>query len=247
MQKEHKSLFARLVIIILCTVMIAFSLTTMASTSGDRDADGDHPTPTGITEVIPGDVIDTLAATSASILTIASPTPVLGDAVGEVQSRSHTLVPSWDTAIATWTYLDALEAAAVAQEAARAAQEAIRIRQEAEAAQRARDAQATTPTAPEGTSPPGAITTWDQVPTIMRRVAGCESQGDPDAGPIWDAKNPTSTASGAFQDLASTWSNYRGYSEARWAPPAIQIEFNMNLYRTSGLRPWFASRGCWEY
>ncbi len=64
-----------------------------------------------------------------------------------------------------------------------------------------------------------------------------ESGGNP------TAQNPGSSASGLFQDLSTTWNNYDGYSEAKYAPVSVQIAFNQHLAATAGLSQW-AADGC---
>lgn len=50
------------------------------------------------------------------------------------------------------------------------------------------------------------------------RVLRCESGGDP------TAENPTSSASGLWQILDSTWAGYGGYARASHAPAEVQNE-----------------------
>lgn len=56
------------------------------------------------------------------------------------------------------------------------------------------------------------------IDTIMRGLRTQESGGN------YKAINPTSGASGAYQYLRSTWNGYKGFGEARSAPPEIQDE-----------------------
>jgi LysM repeat protein len=70
----------------------------------------------------------------------------------------------------------------------------------------------------------------------------CESGGRP------TATNPSSTASGLFQFLDSSWRAYGGgkyAARAKDATPAQQYEIANHAYAMSGLTPWAASRSCW--
>ena len=50
------------------------------------------------------------------------------------------------------------------------------------------------------------------------------------------AQNPTSTASGKYQALDTTWSGYAGYAHAKDAPEAVQDQWAAEL--------WNGGRGC---
>ena len=73
-------------------------------------------------------------------------------------------------------------------------------------------------------------------------IIACESGGNP------TAQNPSSTASGLFQFLDTSWIAYGGGTYARRAKdatPAQQYEIANRAYAQSGLTPWTASKGCW--
>lgn len=73
-------------------------------------------------------------------------------------------------------------------------------------------------------------------------IIACESGGNP------TAHNPSSSASGLFQFLTSSW---LGYGGGRFAPtaaqatPAQQLDIANHAFALSGLAPWAASRSCW--
>lgn len=73
-------------------------------------------------------------------------------------------------------------------------------------------------------------------------LISCESGGNP------TAQNPSSTASGLFQFLDTSWIAYGGgkyASRAKYATPAQQYEIANRAYAQSGLTPWTASQSCW--
>lgn len=73
-------------------------------------------------------------------------------------------------------------------------------------------------------------------------IIACESGGNP------TAQNPSSTASGLFQFLDTSWIAYGGgkYARrARYATPTQQYEIANRAYAQSGLTPWTASKSCW--
>jgi Transglycosylase-like domain len=83
------------------------------------------------------------------------------------------------------------------------------------------------------------------IPPILRRIRGCESGHGPSSPPNYRAQNRSSTASGAYQALDSTWGNHAGYRKARLAPPRIQDKWAMKHFRENGSTPWVSSRHCW--
>lgn len=78
----------------------------------------------------------------------------------------------------------------------------------------------------------------------MERIAFCESKNNP------NAKNPTSTASGRFQFLRSSWAYY---GMQKWGTLEGKSVFDYNdntelaywVYEREGTGPWEESRHCW--
>lgn len=90
------------------------------------------------------------------------------------------------------------------------------------------------------------------VPVVLRRIRDCES-GDRlrsgrarPASHDYGAENETSTASGAYQFLDSTWGGFGGYGRAVHAPPRVQDRKAIRHLRLWGTSPWNESRGCWS-
>lgn len=87
-----------------------------------------------------------------------------------------------------------------------------------------------------------AVTPAAQAGPDWGPIVACESGGNP------TASNPSSTASGLYQFLDTSWKAYGGgqyASRAKFATPAQQTEIANRAFAQSGLSPWTASRGCW--
>lgn len=99
------------------------------------------------------------------------------------------------------------------------------------------------PVAPAGVlaAPTGVLAA--SAPTgVLDEIARCESGGS------YTAQNPSSTASGKYQFINSTWMAYRGSStatRAKDASPAEQEAAARRLYAAEGTTPWNASKSCW--
>lgn len=77
---------------------------------------------------------------------------------------------------------------------------------------------------------------------VLDEIARCESGGS------YTAQNPSSSASGKYQFIDSTWRAYRGSStaaRAKDASPAEQEAAARRLYAAEGTTPWNASKSCW--
>lgn len=109
--------------------------------------------------------------------------------------------------------------------------------------------------APPPASPAAPSGAGASMPSLLRRIGGCESSGRPDGPLRWQADNPTSSASGAFQILDSTWRGWARsygadvgagqYARARHAPADVQTTVARRAFDAQGTRPWAASRSCW--
>ena len=77
---------------------------------------------------------------------------------------------------------------------------------------------------------------------LFLKIAECESQLNP------KAKNPTSTASGIFQFLKSTWDKtiMELGRELSVFNPVHKTEAAAYLFKKEGTKPWLASYGCWK-
>lgn len=125
-----------------------------------------------------------------------------------------------------------------AQQAALAAAEQERLAQVARAKARASREARSRPVQRTNVAP-AVHAHAGSLPPIMLKIRWCESRNN------YTARNPRSTASGAWQFLDSSWANYAGYPRAYMAPPEVQDQKALNVYNSVGTRPWNASRSCW--
>lgn len=80
-------------------------------------------------------------------------------------------------------------------------------------------------------------------PELFLKIAKCESGLKP------DAQNKTSSASGIFQFLNSTFFSYAhayGLSTEDKNDPLIQAELAAKMISDGGLSHWNASKNCWQ-
>jgi peptidoglycan hydrolase-like protein with peptidoglycan-binding domain len=71
-----------------------------------------------------------------------------------------------------------------------------------------------------------------QVPAVLRRIAECESGGNP------RAVSPGGTYRGKYQFSRATWQNLGGTGDPADAPEWLQDKLALKLYRQSGTAPW---------
>jgi nucleoid-associated protein YgaU len=86
--------------------------------------------------------------------------------------------------------------------------------------------------------PFGASTVTASASTLDE-IARCESGGN------IRAQNPSSTASGKYQFLDTTWRALGGVGRAKDASEAVQDAMAVKLLTQSGTAPWAASQACW--
>lgn len=78
---------------------------------------------------------------------------------------------------------------------------------------------------------------------LMREIARCESGFNP------NARNPTSSASGVFQWIRSSWISYSaraGHGGRSVFEVWANVDTAGHAIATGGPGPWAASRGCWS-
>lgn len=99
------------------------------------------------------------------------------------------------------------------------------------------------PDGPEDWRPLVEVFFHDEEVDLALKIMACESRGDR------KAKNPTSTASGLFQHLASMWpprAEAAGWKGADVFDPVANVAVAAWLVHDGGgWRHWNSSRGCW--
>jgi Transglycosylase-like domain/Putative peptidoglycan binding domain len=74
--------------------------------------------------------------------------------------------------------------------------------------------------------------TATQLPAVLRRIAQCESGGNP------RAISPGGRYRGKYQFSRETWRNLGGSGDPAAAPEWLQDRLALKLYRQSGTAPW---------
>jgi Transglycosylase-like domain/Putative peptidoglycan binding domain len=75
-------------------------------------------------------------------------------------------------------------------------------------------------------------TSGTRLPAVLRRIAECESGGNP------RAVSPGGTYRGKYQFSRTTWRNLGGTGDPADAPEWLQDRLALKLYRQSGTAPW---------
>jgi hypothetical protein len=70
------------------------------------------------------------------------------------------------------------------------------------------------------------------LPLVLRRIAQCESGGNP------RAISPGGQYRGKYQFSRSTWQNLGGTGDPAAAPEWLQDRMALKLYRRAGTAPW---------
>lgn len=90
------------------------------------------------------------------------------------------------------------------------------------------------------------VTTTRDWGALSARIRGCESGSGPDSAGDYNAKNPTTSASGAYQIVDSTWGGRYGVQHASDATPEQQDAVAYELYQRRGTADWAPSASCWR-
>jgi hypothetical protein len=81
---------------------------------------------------------------------------------------------------------------------------------------------------------------------LAPRIRGCESGSGPASPANYKAENPTTSASGAYQIVDSTWGGRYGVEHASDATPEQQDAVASELYRRRCTADWASTAACWR-
>ncbi len=177
----------------------------------------------------PGSEILSAKGTSTTSTTVdPGPSPAEVDRWNQAVWEAELDRQEWNTAV--WvlrtnqrTWIERTSARLAAEEAARKAQEAREAEQARQRQQERSQAPQGVPASEQGTGRCGG----DLPPCyVMMRESGGDIR----------ARNPSSTASGKWQFLDSTWAGFGGYARAYLAPESVQDAKARIL--------WAGGRGC---
>jgi hypothetical protein len=164
-------------------------------------------------------MIATRLLCTAAALSLLAASLTTGYALGQVNVEPHTAIVRNDRISVVERTMPPVTVTAT-----------VRVTQRA-----SRSLESTRSAAPKAVSGGNAALT-----PLQLRIRWCESRDD------YRAQNPTSSASGAWQFLDSTWHSVTGLGgSARDYSRAQQDAAFLDLYASAGTRPWDASRGCW--
>ncbi|HEY2641678.1 MAG TPA: transglycosylase family protein [Streptosporangiaceae bacterium] len=93
-----------------------------------------------------------------------------------------------------------------------------------------------------GSAPPAPAAGGSVSTSGMAAFEACVIRAESGGNPV--AYNSSSGASGLFGFLKSTWNNFGGYSEARYAPVSVQEAAFAAEYAADGVAPWRPYDGC---
>jgi peptidoglycan hydrolase-like protein with peptidoglycan-binding domain len=83
-----------------------------------------------------------------------------------------------------------------------------------------------------GASPSSGDSSSSKLPPVLKRIAQCESGGNP------HAVSPSGRYRGKYQFDRATWRRWGGTGDPAAAPESVQDRIALKLYRARGTAPW---------